>query len=45
VSESNAQDYRTLGFKITGLLMIDPMPEPIIFDTRFDINKGEYTIE
>ena len=45
LSETDAQDFRTLGFRITGLLMVDPMPEPITFDTRFDINKGEYTIE
>jgi len=45
VSETDAQEYRTLGFRITGLLMVDPMPEPITFDTRFDINKGEYTIK
>ena len=45
LNETDTQDYRTLGFRITGLLMVDPMPEPITFDTRFDINKGEYTIE
>ena len=45
LSETDAQDFRTLGFRITGLLMVDPMPEPITFDTRFDINKGEYTIK
>ncbi len=45
VSETDAGDFRTLGFRITGLLMVDPMPEPITFDTRFDINKGEYTIK
>jgi type VI secretion system protein ImpF len=45
VSETDEQDFRTLGFRITGLLMVDPMPEPITFDTRFDINKGEYTIK
>jgi len=45
ISETDAHDYRTLGFRITGLLMVDPMPEPITFDTRFDINKGEYTIK
>ena len=45
VSETGAHDFRTIGFRITGLLMVDPMPEPITFDTRFDINKGEYTIK
>lgn len=45
VNEDNAPGERVLGFRITGLLMVDPMPEPITFDTRFDVNKGEYTIK
>jgi len=44
VAESGTQEERNLGFKITGLLMADPAPEPVIFDTRFDINRGEYTV-
>ncbi|HPI91851.1 MAG TPA: type VI secretion system baseplate subunit TssE [Deltaproteobacteria bacterium] len=44
VNEDSAPEERVLGFRITGLLMVDSMPEPVTFDTRFDINKGEYTI-
>jgi type VI secretion system protein ImpF len=45
ISETEAKGYRTLGFRVTGLLMVDPMPEPVTFDTRFDINRGEYTVK
>jgi type VI secretion system protein ImpF len=34
-----------LGFRVTGLLMLDPMPEPVTFDTQCDINRGEFTIK
>jgi type VI secretion system protein ImpF len=44
VAGSGTQAERSMGFKITGLLMADPAPEPVAFDTRFDINRGEYTI-
>jgi type VI secretion system protein ImpF len=44
VSEKGTKEERSLGFRITGLLMVDPMPEPVTFDTSFDINRGEYTV-
>jgi type VI secretion system protein ImpF len=44
VSEKGSQEERSLGFKITGLLMVDPAPEPVTFDTHFDINRGQYTV-
>lgn len=44
VTEQGAKEERSLNFKITGLLMVDPMPEPVSFDTRFDISRGEYKI-
>jgi type VI secretion system protein ImpF len=44
VSETGTQEERNLGFKITGLLMVEPAPEPVTFDTHFDINKGQYTV-
>jgi type VI secretion system protein ImpF len=37
-------EHRSLGFKISGLLMVDPAPEPVSFDTRFDISRSEYKI-
>jgi type VI secretion system protein ImpF len=31
-------------FRITGILQMDPISEPVTFDTYFDINKGNYAI-
>lgn len=31
-------------FRITGILHMEPLLEPVTFDTYFDINKGNYTI-
>ncbi len=42
--EISMQNERTLGFRITGLLVVDPVSEPVTFDTYFDVIKGEYVI-
>ena len=42
--EEKTQNERNLRFRIIGLLVIDPVAEPVSFDTVFDINRGEYTI-
>ena len=42
--ETTAQNKRNLRFRITGLLVIEPITEPVSFDTYFDINRGEYVI-
>lgn len=42
--EVSMQDERTLGFRISGLLVVDPVREPVTFDTYFDVIKGEYVI-
>lgn len=44
-SQQGDEEYRALGFRVTGLLMVDPMPEPVTFDTQCDINRGEFTIK
>jgi type VI secretion system protein ImpF len=31
-------------FRITGILNIEPLSEPVTFDTYFDVNKGNYAI-
>ena len=31
-------------FRITGILQMEPISEPVTFDTYFDINKGNYAI-
>lgn len=35
---------RDLRFRISGLLVVEPMQEPVTFDTYFDVNRGEYVI-
>jgi type VI secretion system protein ImpF len=42
--EISIQNERTLGFRINGLLVVDPVTEPVTFDTYFDAIKGEYVI-
>ncbi|OKY76365.1 MAG: hypothetical protein BM485_03760 [Desulfobulbaceae bacterium DB1] len=41
-SSDNAQG---LGFRISGVLVVDPIAEPVIFDTYFDPKKDRYVIE
>jgi len=35
---------RALRFVIEGLLCMDPSPEPVVFDTFFELGKGEYEV-
>ncbi|MDQ2901243.1 MAG: type VI secretion system baseplate subunit TssE [Acidobacteriota bacterium] len=43
LDNSNARP-RELRFVIHGLLLIDPSPEPVYFDTVLELNSGEYQI-
>lgn len=42
--ETLTQNERNIRFKITGLLVVEPLTEPVTFDTYFDVNRGEYII-
>ncbi len=42
--ETTDHNERNLRFRIKGLLVIEPVAEPVTFDTYFDVNKGEYII-
>ncbi len=42
--ESTAASERNLRFRISALLVADPVTEPVTFDTFFDANRGEYVI-
>jgi type VI secretion system protein ImpF len=35
---------KSLRFRVTALLVVEPVTEPVTFDTYFDINRGEYSI-
>jgi len=43
--ETSTQTERNLRFKIVGFLVVDPVTEPVTFDTYFDVNRGEYIIQ
>lgn len=42
--EASAENERNVRFRISCLLVLDPLVEPVTFDTYFDINRGEYII-
>ena len=42
--EMAGQNERNLRFRITALLVVDPVTEPVTFDTYFDVSRGEYVI-
>lgn len=42
--DSARQDERAFGFRITGMLVVEPLSEPVVFDTYFDVNRSEYVI-
>ena len=42
--ETAAQNERNLRFRITALLVVDPVTEPVTFDTYFDVSRGDYVI-
>lgn len=43
--ESTAVGTRTLRFRIDGLLLMDPAPEHISFDTVLKLTSGEYEVK
>lgn len=43
--EAPTASERNMRFRITGLLVIEPITEPISFDTYFDISRGEYVVK
>ena len=40
-----AEKKVALNFRISGLLVVDPISEPVVFDTRFDPERKEYHVE
>ncbi len=42
--DAPTHEERNIRIKISGLLIVDPIAEPVTFDTYFDLNKGEYRI-
>jgi len=42
--EETATGTRSLHFRIEGLLLMDPAPEHISFDTVLELTSGEYEV-
>ncbi|MDX9788461.1 MAG: type VI secretion system baseplate subunit TssE [Desulfobacterales bacterium] len=42
--ETAGQSHRQLRFRITAMLVVEPISEPISFDTFFDMNRSECII-
>lgn len=42
--DSRVISSRELGFRITAILVVDPIKEPVTFDTSFDLNRSNYSI-
>lgn len=42
--EASTKSERNLRFRINALLFVDPVMEPVTFDSYFDVNRGEYLI-
>jgi len=42
VDSSGSQ--RDLRFRISAVLVVDPISEPVVFDTSFDVNRNSYSI-
>lgn len=42
--ETAGKTGRNLRFRITALLVVEPVTEPVIFDTYYDGSRGEYRI-
>jgi type VI secretion system protein ImpF len=42
--ETPGPNARTLRFLVTARLVVEPISEPVMFDTYFDANRGEYVI-
>jgi type VI secretion system protein ImpF len=42
--ETPTERERNLRFRISGVLVVEPLAEPVTFDTYFDVNRGQYVI-
>jgi type VI secretion system protein ImpF len=43
--ESGESTRHTLAFRIEGLLLMDPAPEQVSFDTVLELSSGEYAVK
>lgn len=44
ITVDSDESHRGLRFRISAILVVDPISEPVVFDTSFDVNRGSYAI-
>jgi type VI secretion system protein ImpF len=42
--DEDLEAHRGLAFRITGVLVVDPIREPVAFDTYYDASRKEYVV-
>lgn len=42
--DTAAQRERVFSFRITGVLVVEPLNEPVVFDSYYDAKRGNYVI-
>lgn len=42
--DAPTRSARDLRFRISAVLKVDPISEPVVFDTSFDLNRSRYSI-
>jgi type VI secretion system protein ImpF len=42
--DTEIRDFQGFGFKISALLVVDPISEPVVFDTRLDPKDSKYHV-
>jgi len=42
--ETSVQNERNLRFRVSALLVVDPVAEPVTFDTYLDVTRGAYAV-
>ena len=42
--EEHSQDRQSLKFRISALMVVEPIKEPVTFDTICDVNKQSYSV-
>jgi type VI secretion system protein ImpF len=43
-AESKNESSRQLRFVVEGMLQLDPVPEPVVFDTVLDSSSGHFNV-
>ena len=42
--DTTAQRERVFSFRISGVLVVEPLSEPVVFDSYYDAKRGNYVI-